>query len=423
MLFITLYYSSNSLEKNTIISSEMKKIKYQPTFSYTPHESIMIRNDSDFSSFPGTGTEADPYRIENYNISEDSAFGKSLLIQETTKFFLIKNCLFQNTGQAIDINHVANNTASIINNYLDLEHQGIHISKSPYSHIEDNYIVNAHVGIILSQSFNSIVLNNTFDNNSLTGMMVGDSGFSKIEKNSFVNCGLSILDDDIDILSSYVLNDNKVNNKKIGYFLNYNDEFFENKAYGQIYYINSSFVTIKNLNITNVSYGIRLIKCRNFIIKDSSFDNNDVSLSIRLSLFTRITRCYIKHGDIGVVFSHSNNSIVSYSQVEKCEDYTIDISLKSFGNVIHHNTFIDNAKHTYFICNKSQAADSGENNSWYFNYWSDYSGEGSYIIDGRAWSVDKYPLRNIPMRIDLDFVIFFIGFISISSIYLYIEEN
>jgi hypothetical protein len=71
--------------------------------------------------------------------------------------------------------------------------------------------------------------------------------------------------------------------------------------------------------------------------------------------------------------------------------YGIELFDDSAINIIHHNDFITNGQNT------SQACDNGMNNQWYDetvlegNYWSDYSGNGSYLIAGSAGASDPYP--------------------------------
>ena len=63
-------------------------------------------------------------------------------------------------------------------------------------------------------------------------------------------------------------------------------------------------------------------------------------------------------------------------------------------NTIHHNNFVDNNP-----SGTSQAYDGGTKNVWFDsqnlegNYWSDWSGTGSYSIDGYGGTVDSYPLE------------------------------
>jgi len=87
------------------------------------------------------------------------------------------------------------------------------------------------------------------------------------------------------------------------------------------------------------------------------------------------------------LISNSNYGIVMYGN----EDESINSN-----NIIHHNDFIRNN----LITKQPQAYDAGGNNLWYSkelkegNYWSDWSGEGPYLIDGPAHSLDLYPLHN-----------------------------
>jgi len=52
---------------------------------------VHIYNDSGFSIFPGSGTEQDPYRLENLNISSNTQTC-GINISDTTNFFIIRNC-------------------------------------------------------------------------------------------------------------------------------------------------------------------------------------------------------------------------------------------------------------------------------------------------------------------------------------------
>lgn len=69
------------------------------------------------------------------------------------------------------------------------------------------------------------------------------------------------------------------------------------------------------------------------------------------------------------------------------------VRLYGENNTIHHNTFINNT---------IQAYDDGASNQWYDsetyegNYWSDYLGNGSYLITGSAGVRDLYPLPQPP---------------------------
>ncbi|GAH60871.1 unnamed protein product, partial [marine sediment metagenome] len=71
-------------------------------------EQIKISSDQDFIDlgFSGTGSESDPYLIENLDITGDS-YSDNIEIKNTTKFFVIQNCYLISGHHAISISDVA----------------------------------------------------------------------------------------------------------------------------------------------------------------------------------------------------------------------------------------------------------------------------------------------------------------------------
>ncbi len=94
-----------------------------------------------------------------------------------------------------------------------------------------------------------------------------------------------------------------------------------------------------------------------------------------------------------IALSSSDFCVVTYNLLQSNEEHGVYLRLGSDNNLIHHNTFVDNN-----LGGTSQACDDCTNNLWYDsatlegNYWSDWSGIGSYSIDGEADSFDLYPL-------------------------------
>ncbi|GAH83588.1 unnamed protein product, partial [marine sediment metagenome] len=111
----------------------------------------------------------------------------------------------------------------------------------------------------------------------------------------------------------------------------------------------------------------------------------------------------IQIGDLGFVLKDSHFNVFYYNLIQECVSYAVYIGENSHNNTLYLNTFFEN-NHLY----DWQAEDFGLNNSWYNetthlgNYWSDWSGTGSYSIGGSAGSVDLYPLLfpSITPRID-----------------------
>jgi len=95
----------------------------------------------------------------------------------------------------------------------------------------------------------------------------------------------------------------------------------------------------------------------------------------------------------GILFHHSIYCAIINNLLQENEGYGLELIYDSHNNNIHHNAFVDNN-----LGGTSQAYDDCNTNYWYDsatqegNYWSDWSGTGSYSIDGDADSVDLYPL-------------------------------
>ncbi|MHA1212594.1 MAG: hypothetical protein ACTSSH_09040, partial [Candidatus Heimdallarchaeota archaeon] len=112
---------------------------------------IVILKDDDFTkefelsgnefNLPGSGTEADPYRIENLVI--DSTLTYCIWIAETTKYFVIENCSLS-AYVCIFIDSVEADTCQITDNTFTInsdDNSAITIDESPGIYVADNTIV------------------------------------------------------------------------------------------------------------------------------------------------------------------------------------------------------------------------------------------------------------------------------------------
>ncbi|MHA1964956.1 MAG: NosD domain-containing protein [Candidatus Thorarchaeota archaeon] len=85
----------------------------------------------------------------------------------------------------------------------------------------------------------------------------------------------------------------------------------------------------------------------------------------------------------------TSGGFVIRSMIENCSTYGIDL-----GSTSHNISIVEN---WIGPDNAQNAKDDGECNFWYDeysqqgNYWSNYTGEGPYLIPGEAGSVDLYP--------------------------------
>ncbi|MHA2186902.1 MAG: NosD domain-containing protein [Candidatus Thorarchaeota archaeon] len=123
------------------------------------------------------------------------------------------------------------------------------------------------------------------------------------------------------------------------------------------------------------------------------------------------SRCNISSNNItdnnyqGINIRYSHYNTIIGNMVVNTSEHGVALVGTSSYNVIHHNQFVDNGRETTYRIDgelrgelTSQGFDEGRNNTWYDatteegNWWSDYSGSGTYIIDGPSDSADQYPI-------------------------------
>jgi parallel beta-helix repeat protein len=107
----------------------------------------------------------------------------------------------------------------------------------------------------------------------------------------------------------------------------------------------------------------------------------------------------------GMGLRYSNDCVITRNTVVGNGAHGIFIIRGSTGNRVYNNTVSGNSAiksyqwdDIYSFTVASQGCDEGRGNTWYDestktgNMWSDYDGVGSYLIDGSAGAVDKYPI-------------------------------
>ena len=304
---------------------------------------IHIDEDKDFKRayFPGSGTEADPYLIENYHFSDEYY---AILINGTTKCFIIQNCIISFSDFAIylfNINNcsviiqnnicfdcdyaillqysssvtIRNNTCKdsgrglvlgLCNNILLSENACFNIStgilcqSSSYIEMEKNTVSYCRFGILLYGLDNCIFRNNTsshvdydgisisktenslFENNILSynlrsGISLHWSTNNSLCGNQLFSCGLDPYATHFDSYSQNIYTNNSVNNKPLGYFVNLTNEVFSETKYGQLFFVNCTNIVVKNQNTSSASRGLTFYRCKNTTVLNNICNYNTYS--------------------------------------------------------------------------------------------------------------------------------------------------
>jgi len=183
--------------------------------------------------------------------------------------------------RGIDLIHAYE--SSITNNTCSDNYNGIHTSRSDGSfYLNNTCTENTHTGIQLWFSSSSTVTNNRCYMNKEDGVLIFRSEESKVENNTFIQDGLDIREETTDAYSSYIVSNNTVNGKPLGFFVNLKGTTIT-EEYGQIILINCEKVILMHQSINQTSYGITLIFCTSCTVKDNQISFSKKGILIKLS--------------------------------------------------------------------------------------------------------------------------------------------
>ena len=196
------------------------------------HDPIVIWSDADFElyNFPGKGTKISPYIIKKYNITTNSKIG--IVIRDTTKHFVIKNCYINADEIGILINFVGEGTARIENN--DIVDCNVQIEDCLDFILADNTCIWGD--ILVESCFDFVVRDNTCTNGGI----------------SFTKC--------FDFISS------------------------DNTCINNGFWVSScARFTISNNDITSSGDGIWVYECEDFILSQNTLNFNSFGITVRRS--------------------------------------------------------------------------------------------------------------------------------------------
>ncbi|TES83740.1 MAG: hypothetical protein E3J91_01510, partial [Hadesarchaea archaeon] len=154
----------------------------------TQHAPIFINGDNSFTPSNGvvlgSGTADDPYIIENWMIDASSAHG--VRIEDTTAYFVIRNCLVENgkgdRHDGVYLDNVVN--GKIENNTCSNNSYGIYLYSSSYNTLSNNACLGNGNGIWLQNSSYNAIENNTCEKNYDFGIYLDSSSNNALTNNT-----------------------------------------------------------------------------------------------------------------------------------------------------------------------------------------------------------------------------------------------
>jgi parallel beta-helix repeat protein len=288
--------------------------------TYLQHDSIFITTNSDFEEqdWPGNGSLMNPYIIEGLNISSHYS---CITIRHTTICFEIRDCLlmapysssddaaveFVNVSYAsvkncLLINHVSgvlvrnsincslvNNTA-LSSSYYGMD-TGFQISYSTNSTLRQNNVTNARYGYYMGDSSNCALISNTASDIKHEAAALWWSNCCIVHNNNFGETGLKIWGYKESNWLHEITN-NTFKEKPIGYFKELADTAIDGALYGQIILAKCENVTIKDVESPHVVIGVNLGFCTDCTVEDCySYDNEDRGFGMLYCTNCTFVRC------------------------------------------------------------------------------------------------------------------------------------
>lgn len=182
-MFITLLIDLTSVKIQN--SKDLKNTEIKLKLSSDSPIIINGNNDLATAASAGVGSKANPYIIQNKVIDNGNNE-----IQNTNKFFILRNCTFNGGNYGIFMNNVT------------------------YANISNDYFYNMVLyGIVASLCENSTFSNNQFNNNMISGLAIDNSMRNNITNNEMNNNGvngLALLSSTYIIISLNTINDNVI---------------------------------------------------------------------------------------------------------------------------------------------------------------------------------------------------------------------
>ncbi len=305
---------------------------------------------------------------------------------------------------------------SILNNVFDDNTEnGITLISTPDVKIKHNHITNNYIhGIYLQSSHSAYLENNTILNNGEGLSSVKHCGiYSEYSHDGEIyNCTIAYnIEDGIHLDSSngwQIHHCNVSSNNRHGIYLQYceNDTFYENVIHDNIGDMGFHLVGQCGVNIYDSSY---LVFDENVI-----YGNTNNGIAITECTFSNFTNNKIFENSFsGLVVDRGNNLTISDNEIYGQERglYLED----SHNNTITRNIIYDNdygltlndCENTTLYYNDigwnefdNVADNTGQNNTWddgisIGNWYSNYTGSGTFTIPGDTGSIDHYPSRSL----------------------------
>ena len=293
----------------------------------------------------GSGTELDPYVIENLKIHGNSTHS-CINIQNSNSYFVVDYCELNNSNnRGIYLSNVTN--GKLTNNILYNNSYGISLNVDcDFNIISQNIVYeNRFQGIRLDYSNNNTISGNTLNNNGRTSYFHG----------------LGVYSSDGNLISNNIANDNNVHGIRIhdSEFNTLTGNTLENNGDGGI----------------SVDYGSH----HNTLLQNTACNNTNYGIYIEGSSFNIISENTASGNALRNFYILNSNYTTLYRNIaDGISDYGIYLENSDFNDIIECEVY--NVLFTgisLFYCNNNTISNNTAMYNW-FGLFTDYSNENTF---------------------------------------------
>ncbi len=338
-LLILSVNTSSTITASSLIDHKKSSPSIQALVDLVPIEIISDDNFTDYG-FTGAGTAADPYVIENYNITTTSYTG--ILVKGTTKHFVIRFCYIDSAGYGVYFESVTSGTAKILNTtFNENSWEGIYLRDSSSVSIINSTMTKNGEGIHLSHSPGAVFINNTLSDNRMYGINMWYSYNSTLTNNIFYKDGVNIYDTSKTNYLNFSFENNWVNGKILGYYTAIDDLSFTVPDYGQLILVDCKRPIIYNQDLSDTTIGLFLYDCDNADIMNNTCNNNIYGIYLESSTYSTITNNTCNNNFDGIESLYDSHSTFANNTCNYNKEYGLWLFI-SDDCIVYNNTCNDN---------------------------------------------------------------------------------
>ena len=192
---------------------------------------------------------------------------------------------------------------------------------------DNNITNNLARGIWLEYSYNCTLCKNRVTNNNSFGLVLDDSSGNILRENDMsdnkYNFGVAIGRENLSAMINDIDSSNRVNGKRVYYFINEHDLTISPKTFPDVGYvgvINSTNVIIKDLNLTHNRHGMLLGYTNSCIVENVTISHNMWGIcTIRVANIT-VFETLVSNCSTGIQFYDVDDGNATCNTITSCGD-------------------------------------------------------------------------------------------------------